>query len=108
MLNHKLKDRKDEVKVSALAMLKERCRDPNAKDWTMHNYKDSVKMGTPIVFEKLEEMKSHWQSCLSLVAQPAIAPLDKGKGVGKGRGRGRGPPARGGHSMAGLVLLLKR
>ena len=58
-------------------------------------------MGTPIVFEKLEEMKSHWQSCLSLVAQPAIAPLDKGKGVGKGRGRGRGPPARGGHSKAG-------
>ena len=60
-------------------------------------------MGTPIVFEKLEEMKAHWQSCLSLslLAKPAIAPFDKAKGAGKGRGRGRGPPARGGHSKAG-------
>ena len=80
VLNHKLKDRKDEVKVSALAMLKERCRDPNvlydAKEWTLHNYQDSVKMGTPLMmcvpkvirpepifFEKLEDMKVHWQSC---------------------------------------------
>ena len=52
LLNHKLKDRKDEVKVSALAMLKELCRNPNvlydAKEWTLHKYKDSVKMGTPM------------------------------------------------------------
>ena len=58
-------------------MLKERCIDPNilydAKEWTLHNYQDSVKMGTPmmvcvhkevhpepIFFGKLEEMKSHW------------------------------------------------
>ena len=35
------------------------------------------------------------------MAQPAIAPFEKGKGASKGRGRGRGPPARGGHSKAG-------
>ena len=29
VLNHKLRDSNAEVKVSALAMLKERCRDPN-------------------------------------------------------------------------------
>ena len=100
-------------------MLKERCRDPNvlynAKEWTLHNYQDSVKMGAPmmmcvhkvvhpepIFFEKLEEMKTHWQSCLSLslVAQPAIALLDKGKGACKGRCRFRGPLARGGHIKA--------
>ena len=57
----------------------------------------------PIFCEKLEEMKAHGQYCLSLslVAQPNIAPLDKGKGVGKGRGRGTWAPARGGPSKAG-------
>ena len=51
VLNHKLRDSKDVVNVSALAMLKERCRDPNvlydAKEWTLHNYQDSVIMGQP-------------------------------------------------------------
>ena len=96
MLNHKLRDSKDEVKVSALAMLKERCRDPNVlndtKDYTLHTYLDSKKMGQPLLvcihkvmpifFDTLEEMKAHWQPCLSLnlVAKPTTA-----QGVGKDR-----------------------
>ena len=52
----------------------------------------------PIFFGKLEEMKAHWQSCLSLclVAQPTNA-----QGAGKGRGKGRGPNVKVGHSKAG-------
>ena len=52
----------------------------------------------PIFFGNLEEMKAHWQSCLSLslVAQPSNA-----QGAGKGRGKGRGPNVKVGHSKAG-------
>ena len=49
MLNHKLRDSNAKVKASLLAMLKERCRDPNipydVKDWTLHTYLDSKKKG---------------------------------------------------------------
>ena len=88
-------------------MLKERCRDPNvlydAKDYTLHTYKDSVKMDQPLLvcinkvmhqepvfFDTVDEMKAHWQPCLglSLVAKPATAQ------VAKGRGKGRTPQAK--------------
>ena len=88
-------------------MLKERCRDPNvlydAKDYTLHTYKDSVKMDQPLLvcinkvkhkklvfFNTVDEMKAHWQPFLglSLVAKPATAQ------VARGRGKGRTPQAK--------------
>ena len=52
VLNHKLRVSSAEVKVSPLVMLKERCHDPNvlydAKDYTLHTYKDSIRMDEPL------------------------------------------------------------
>ena len=52
----------------------------------------------PIFFDTLEEMRAHWQSCLSLnlVANPPNA-----QGAGKGRGKGRGPTVKVGIGKAG-------
>ena len=80
-------------------MLKERCRDPNmlydAKDYTLHTYKDSVRMDEPlfvcinkvkhkepVFFSTVDEMKAHWQPCLdlTLVAQPTAAQAAIGRG----------------------------
>ena len=50
----------------------------------------------PIFFDTLEEMRAHWQSCLSLnlVAKPSNA-------QGASKGRGKGPTVKVGHSKAG-------
>ena len=71
-----------------------------AKDYTLHTYKDSVKMNQPLLvcinkvlhqepvfFDTLEEMKAHWQPCLglNLVAKPATT---------QGANKGRAPTAK--------------
>ena len=82
-----------EVKV-----FKERCHDPNvlynAKDYTLHTYKDSVRMDKPlfvcinkvkhkepVFFSTVDEMKAHWPCLdLTLVAQPTGSQAAIGRG----------------------------
>ena len=102
VLNSKLRASSAEVKVSPRVMLKERCRDPNvlnnARDYTLHTYKDSVQMEDPlfvcinkvkhrepVFFSTIEEMKLHWQPCLDLTL------IAQGVQGAKGRGKSRQP-----------------
>ena len=82
----------------------------DAKDYTLHTYKDSVRMDKlllvcinkvkhkePVFFSTADEMKAHWQPCLdlTLVAKPAAAQ------AARGRGKGRTPQAKVNGSKAG-------
>ena len=105
VLNSKLRASSAESKVSPRVMLKERCRDPNvlynARDYTLHTYKDSVRMEDPlfvcinkvkhrepVFFSTIEEMKLHWQPCLDLTL------IAQGVQGAKGRGKSRQPSTK--------------